>query len=138
MNAPMQARELYGVAPTFFVADVVKAAAYYDEKLGFKTAQFWGVPPTFAIPTREQLHVMLSQQPPERIHPNGAHEHTMDAYFWVQDADALYAEFKAKGADIICEPTDETSYGMREFWVRDIDGYVLIFAHDISAKGPES
>jgi catechol 2,3-dioxygenase-like lactoylglutathione lyase family enzyme len=138
MTAQTQARQLHGVAPTFFVADVVKAVAYYDEKLGFKTARFWGQPPSFAIPTREQLHVMLSQQPADRIHPNGAHEHTMDAYFWVRDADELHAEFKAKGANIICEPSDETSYGMREFWVRDLDGYVLIFAHDISAKGRPS
>jgi catechol 2,3-dioxygenase-like lactoylglutathione lyase family enzyme len=101
MNAPTQTRQLYGVAPTFFVADVVKAAAYYEEKLGFRSAQLWGQPPVFAIPTREDLRVMLSQQDGGRIHPNGAHPDTMDAYFWVRDADALFAEFKANGADVV-------------------------------------
>jgi uncharacterized glyoxalase superfamily protein PhnB len=134
MNAPTQARQLYGVAPTFFVADVVKAAAYYEEKLGFKSAMLWGKPPVFAIPRRDELSVMISQKDRAWIHPNGAHPETMDAYFWVRDADALYAEFKAKGADVISSPRDETSYGMREFAVRDLDGYVLIFAHDISSK----
>jgi uncharacterized glyoxalase superfamily protein PhnB len=134
MNAPTQTRQLYGVAPTFFVADVVKAAAYYEEKLGFKSAVIWGKPPAFAIPSRDDLRVMLSQQDVARIHPNGAHPENMDAYFWVRDADVLCAEFAAKGADVVFAPLDETAYGMREFAVRDIDGHVLIFAHDISAK----
>jgi uncharacterized glyoxalase superfamily protein PhnB len=127
-------RQFFGVAPTFFVADVGRAAAYYEEKLGFRSAQLWGQPPVFAIPTREDMRVMLSQQTPDRIHPNGVHPDTMDAYFWVRDADALHAEFSAKGADIAFAPFDETAYGMREFAVRDPDGHVLIFAHDISAK----
>jgi hypothetical protein len=63
-------RQPFGVAPTFFVADVVKAAAYC--------------------------------------------------------------------ADLISDPCDETSYGMREFSVRDLDGYILTFAQDISAKGAPS
>jgi uncharacterized glyoxalase superfamily protein PhnB len=131
MNVPTQARQIYGVAPTFFVADVVRAAAYYDEKLGFKSAMLWGKPPVFAIPTREEMRIMLSQQYPARIHPNGAHEGSMDAYFWVRDADALHAEFGANGADILFAPRDETAYGQREFAVRDPDGHVLIFAHSI-------
>src|SRR5688572_6919658 len=97
---------MLGVAPTFLVADVVKAAAYYDEKLGFKSTLLWGKPPAFAIPTRGDLPVMLSQQDPARIHPNGAHEYAMDAYFWVRDDDALHVEFKAKGADIVSDPSD--------------------------------
>lgn len=128
-------QQMLGVAPTFFVADVVKAAAYYEEKLGFRSATLWGKPPTFAIPTREDLRVMLSQQDPARIHPNGVHEDTMDAYFWVRDADALHAEFRARGADIVSAPCDVDVYGMREFSVRDPDGHMLIFAHDISSKG---
>jgi len=134
MNAPAQTRQFYGVAPTFFVADVEKAAAYYEEKLGFKSAMIWGKPPAFAIPMREDLRVMLSQQDIARIHPNGVHSDAMDAYFWVRDADALHEEFAAKGADVVFAPRDEPAYGMREMAVRDVDGHVLIFAHDISAK----
>ena len=128
------ARQFYGLAPTFLVADVLKAADYYAEKLGFRSARLWGDPPVFAIPTREEMRVMLSQQDKGRIHPNGAVEGAMDAYFWVRDADELHNEFQAAGADIVFAPRDETAYGMREFAVRDRDGYVLIFAHDISAK----
>ncbi len=130
----MTARQFHSVAPSLFVADVVKAAAYYDEKLGFKSAQLWGNPPMFAIPTREEVQVMLSQKDPSWIHPKGAHPQTMDAYFFVRDVDALHAEFLSKGADIVSGPTNETAYGMREVLVRDLDGHVLIFAHDISSK----
>lgn len=134
MNTPNPTRQFHSVAPSFFVADVVKAAAYYEEKLGFKSAQLWGNPPVFAIPTREHVQVMLSQKDVSLIHPNGVHPQTMDAYFFVADVDALHAEFLAKGADIVSGPKDENAYGMREILVRDLDGHVLIFAHDISAK----
>jgi uncharacterized glyoxalase superfamily protein PhnB len=134
MNAPNQSRQFHSVAPSFFVADVVKAAAYYDAKLGFKSAQLWGNPPVFAIPTREDVQVMLSQKDPSWIHPKGAHPQTMDAYFFVRDVDALHAEYASNGADIVWAPRDENAYGMRELGVRDLDGHVLIFAHDISSK----
>jgi uncharacterized glyoxalase superfamily protein PhnB len=68
------------------------------------------------------------------IQPRGAREGSFDAYFWVRDANALFPEFKSKGADIAFEPIDRKLYGMREFAVRDLDGHVLIFAHDISDR----
>ena len=40
---------------------------------------------------------------------------------------------RAKGAKIVREPND-TVYEMREFEVRDPDGHLLCFAHDISGQ----
>lgn len=129
MNAQAQMR---AVAPVLLVADVQKTAAYFRDALGFNIPRFWGEPPTFTIASRDGLEVMLNQVGgSDTFRPNAAYDGRFDAYFWVNDADALYAEFAAKGADIICPPGDEV-YGMREFQVRDPDGHLLAFGHDMS------
>ena len=122
--------QVRSVAPVLLVRDVVRAHGYWADKLGFHSPRMWGEPPTFCIPQRDGLQVMLNQVgPDDSFKPNGAYDGRCDAYFWVRDADALFAEYRASGADIICEPEDQI-YGMREFQVRDIDGHLLIFGHD--------
>jgi uncharacterized glyoxalase superfamily protein PhnB len=129
-------RALLAIAPLFFVADVAKAAAHYRDVLGFTFERIWGDPPCFCMPHRDGLTVMLSEvDDKSRIRPNGSDGCSWDAYVWVRDADALFAAFKAGGALIVHEPVDREYYGNREFAVRDLDGYIIAFAHDITAKG---
>jgi uncharacterized glyoxalase superfamily protein PhnB len=45
---------------------------------------------------------------------------------FVADVDALYHEFKSRGARILSEPKDYP-YGMRDFDVNDLDGNQLCF-----------
>jgi predicted enzyme related to lactoylglutathione lyase len=49
-----------------------------------------------------------------------------DIYFYVEDVDALTAEFRAKGAEILREPAPQ-EYAIRELHVRDCNGLVLCF-----------
>jgi len=129
------ARELEAIAPFFFVTDVVKAAAYYRDVLGFTYERLWGNPPRFCMPYREDIVFMLCQaEDKTRIHPNGGAEESWDAHVWVRDADHLFEEFRSKGARIAYEPLTRTLYGSREFAVRDLDGYVIAFGHNIEAK----
>ena len=129
------ARDLLAVAPLFFVADVTKSAAYYRYVLGFGFDRIWGDPPCFCMPHRDGLTIML-QEPDDktRIRPNGADGCSWDAYVWVRDADALFAAFQANGADIVHAPMDRAFYGNREFAVRDLDGYIIAFAHNIADR----
>lgn len=128
-------RQGLAIAPLFFVANVARAAAYYRDVLGFGFDKIWGDPPCFCMPHRDGLTIML-QQPDDktRIRPNGADGCSWDAYVWVRDADALFATFQANGADIVHAPVDRDDYGNREFAVRDLDGYIIAFAHGIAAK----
>jgi catechol 2,3-dioxygenase-like lactoylglutathione lyase family enzyme len=129
--APRTARILT-VSPILLVADVVKAAEYYVDKLGFTVPRFWGDTPHFCIPRRGPCSVMLNQVGADPAYrPNAAFNERFDVYFEVDDADALHAEYEASGADIVCAPED-MPYLMREFQVRDIDGHLLAFGHDIS------
>ena len=123
-------RQIRGAAPVLLVRDVIAAHAYFADKLGFRSPRLWGDAPTFCICNRDGVEVMLSQVGEgDSFRPNGDYEGRMDAYFWVRDADALHAEYRASGADILCEPEDQP-YDMREFLVRDPDGHILIFGHD--------
>lgn len=132
MNAAPQIRD---ATPVLLVRDVVKAAAYYTDKLGFSVERFWGEPPSFTIARRDGVFVMLNQvAASDTFQPNGAYDGRFSIYLDVADADALHAEFAANGADIVCPPEDQP-YMMREFQVRDIDGHLLGCGHDISKGG---
>ena len=123
---------ILAASPILLVADVVKAAAYYADALGFHAPRFWGDPPTFCIPQRDRCTVMLNQVGPcADFQPNAQYDGRFDAYFDVDDADALHAEFMGSGADLVCAPED-MPYAMREFQVRDLDGHLLAFGHDLS------
>lgn len=134
-NSQPQPRFL-AVAPCFFVAAIEPAAAYYRDILGFTSNQIWGEPPCFCMPHRDGLTIMLKEiEDKTRVQPNGGSDgKSWDAYIWVHDADVLFAEFKAKGARVVYEPTDRPFYGNREFAICDLDGYVIAFAHNIDAK----
>ena len=130
--ADLAAPQMQAVAPFLLVSDVKAAARHYDDAYGFKSEMFWGDPPMFTIVRREGLSVMLRQVlPHESFKPIGDYADGLDAYFTVRDADALHAEFKTRGANVLCDPETQP-YMMREFSVRDLDGHVLTFAHDTS------
>jgi uncharacterized glyoxalase superfamily protein PhnB len=130
VNAP----RIRDATPVLLVRDVVKAAAYYTDKLGFTVERFWGDPPTFTIARRDGVSVMLNQVGAgDAFRANGDYDGRFSVYLDVSNADALHAEFQAKGADIVCPPEDQP-YLMREFQVRDLDGHLLGCGHDISRK----
>jgi uncharacterized glyoxalase superfamily protein PhnB len=123
---------LTAIAPYFLVTDVVRAAEYYRDKLGFTIrGYFFEDPPIFAMVGRDGLTVMLALIEGGRGGSNRLHKSIgIDAYLWVGNVDALYAEFQASGADIIAPPMVRI-YAMREIEVRDLDGYVLCFGQGV-------
>lgn len=123
-------RSLLGIAPYFLVRDVVKAAEYYRDALGFTVRRYFGDPPSFCMPQRDGVVVMLSQSAdPSIIRPNATAraDDSWDAYVWVEDADALFAEVAARGARIAYPVCLQEEYGNREFAVFDLDGYRIAF-----------
>lgn len=116
--------------PYFLVDDVFATAEYYRDVLGFSFEEFFGVPPSFTIVSRDEIRILLRQVRPSRppvARPNRTvMDETFDAYVWVDNVDALAAELHAKKADIVEGPVDRI-YRMRELLVRDLNGYVLAF-----------
>jgi predicted enzyme related to lactoylglutathione lyase len=132
---PATRTERWSIAPCFIVDDVVASANYYRAKLGFRYDRFWGEPPCFCMVWRKGVTIMLSQlevtgavRPNRRVDPKGE---VWDAYIWVDDADALYAELRAQAVAITREITDQP-YGCRDFDIEDCNGYRLCFGQDLN------
>jgi predicted enzyme related to lactoylglutathione lyase len=122
------------VAPYFLVDDVVITANFYRDKLGFHYERFWGDPPCFCMVKRSGVIIMLSQlakkglmRPNRIVDPGGD---AWDAYIWVDDADALLAEFKSNGVVITRDLCDQP-YGCRDLDVEDCNGYRLCFGQPL-------
>lgn len=120
----------WSIAPYFHVADVVASANYYRDILGFRYDRFWSDPPSFCMVHRRGVVIMLSQHAdPGAVRPNrmaDASDGAWDAYIWIDDADGLLAEYRAKGAMIVRDACDQI-YGCRDFEVEDCNGYRLCF-----------
>ncbi|MGL4636161.1 MAG: VOC family protein [Beijerinckiaceae bacterium] len=110
-------------AAVLLVKDVPASIAYWVEKLGFEATGTWGEPPEFAILKRNEARVMLGKAKADHvIVPHWqARPGTWNAYFWVDDAKAMFAEVSARGA-IIDYGLEMQDYGVLEFGVRDLDG----------------
>ena len=141
-DTPGESKPRWYIAPYFLVDDVVTTANWYRDKLGFEYERFFGEPPAFCMVYRRGVVIMLSQihgAGPMRpnhlaeIHGNDA----WDSYIWVDDADALHAEFKAKGVKITRDLCNQP-YGCRDFDVEDCNGYRLCFGHDTDATSEAS
>jgi catechol 2,3-dioxygenase-like lactoylglutathione lyase family enzyme len=113
--------------PSLHVSDVVAAADFYTNKLGFQVAFTWGDPPTMAGVNLGQVQMFLEQGAPG---PQGC-----SVYFVVDDADALCEFHRANGVEIV-EPPEDQPYGIRDYAVRDLDGYRLAFGHHLLNAGP--
>jgi catechol 2,3-dioxygenase-like lactoylglutathione lyase family enzyme len=125
--------QLLRSAPYFPVADVERSANHYERVLGFRREYVAGSPPQFAIVSRDGLPIMLRLvSTPEVIRPNETQGGTWDAFFWVRDAQALHAEMRESGAEIAYGPIIQESYQMKEFAVRDPEGYVIGFGEALA------
>jgi len=124
-------RQIDSTAACLLVKDVRASAAYYADKLGFVAPEFWGEPAAFCIPQRDGQALMLARaNNGKSVHSNATDFGMFSAYFWVRDVDELHDEFVGKGAEITEAPTDR-AYGIREIYVRDIDGHLICFGSDI-------
>jgi catechol 2,3-dioxygenase-like lactoylglutathione lyase family enzyme len=97
------------------VRDVRAAVDFYTKKLGFWCAF---AEEDFAGVNLGQVQIFL-----ERGTPGSG---DCGVYFVVSDADALYALHRAKGVEVV-EEIGDREYLLRDYAVRDLDGYRLRF-----------
>jgi catechol 2,3-dioxygenase-like lactoylglutathione lyase family enzyme len=114
------------VYPGFSVPDLQAAIDFYTTRLGFKLGFTWGEPATFAGMTLGKVQLFLSLGTPS---PEGC-----SAFFVVEDADALYAFHRAGDVEVVEEIADR-AYALRDYVMADLNGYRLIFGHNIFNVG---
>lgn len=117
------------VAPQFVVPDVVKTAEYYRDRLGFKILGYFADPPVFAMVSRDgvEIHFGKSDTGDERVNEDVRRGLGNDAYIWVDDIEALYAELSAGEVEILEGPVKRI-YDCVEVVIKDCNGFQLVFA----------
>jgi catechol 2,3-dioxygenase-like lactoylglutathione lyase family enzyme len=116
--------------PSVVAADIAAAVEFYVSKLGFVQAFTFGEPPTMAGVNLGQVQIFLEKGTPNR---KGS-----ALYFVVGNADELHEFHQANGVEVV-EPPRDRPYGLRDFAVRDLNGYYLSFGHRLPssmAEGP--
>jgi hypothetical protein len=70
-----------------------------QDKLGFEYLGTWQDPPVYSIVARDQRPIHFRCAEPPTANP----DKLLDAYLFVEDADSLYAEYAARGANLLEE-----------------------------------
>lgn len=112
----------------FLVEDVRRSTAYYRDALGFDVELYDRHPDHYGYARRDGCNVHFARFAGAAARPNSelVPPDMFDAYVYVDDVDLLYAELVERGAEIVHGPVEQ-GYGLREFRVRDPDGYILAF-----------
>jgi uncharacterized glyoxalase superfamily protein PhnB len=114
------------IAPQFFTLDIPGTLSYYEDKLGFKCLGTWQNPPVYAIVARDEQAIHFRCAEPPLANPDKYPDELLDAYIVLEDVDALYAEYAARGVEFTRELA-QTPWHSREFVVKDCDGRLLAF-----------
>src|SRR5690349_7831419 len=107
------------IEPILAVRDVPAAVQFYESVLGFSGGWTWGDPPVHGGVRLGPISLQLTLNPDQATHASGAYY----AVF-VDDVDDWYSEHLRRGATVV-SPIDNKPWGLREYTVRDLDGYLI-------------
>ena len=118
------------IVPLFFTTDIPRTLAWYKDKLGFQCLGTWQDPPVYANVARDERAIHFRCAAPPTANPDKYDDELLDAYLFVEDADALYAELAAKDVEFT-RGLANTPWQCREFVVKDCDGRLLAFGSNL-------
>ena len=109
---------LEALQPVLMSRDVRRSIRFY-EMIGFTLAGLDDADePRYARVTRDNIEIHLQwHDAAEWDYPNDRPTYR----FLVRDVDGLYEEFRGTGEDLDMKPVGDTSWGTREFHLRDPD-----------------
>ena len=114
-------------------ADVQQTVDFYTKVLGFTQRWLWEDPPTFGCIGFEDTELFLCRQPELAGRVEG-HMHFFDVQ---DDVAALYERHRRAGANIV-SPLENKPWGVREYTVRDCNGYHIRFAGPQTYEPPQT
>lgn len=116
---------IINVTPVLIVPDVSAAVHFYVETLGFTLGNMID---GWAVVARDGVEVMFTLPNPHM--PFERPLMTGYIYFRTDEVDATWQQLKDKTE--VVYPIEDFFYGMREFAVRDLNGYILQFGQEIA------
>lgn len=125
-----------GLTPLLNVEDVSQSAAFYRDVLGFEIESSFenDARLLWVRISRGPVALMLNEHGEESTaRRSGSRYRNAVLYFAVEDTAELHAKLSSKGF----EPGElhDEEYGVREFGLRDPDGYELAFTSPLPATG---
>jgi len=115
--------KLSSLAPVLWTDDLAATVAFYRDHLGFQCGE---QTEAWACLERDGIEVMLSL--PNRHEPYDRPQFSGSFYFRCDDVDTWWEKLKDK---TVVYPIENFDYGMREFAIRDNNGYILQFGTEI-------
>lgn len=129
------------LVPMLTTDDLSGTIAFYRDTLGFEvTGTYPEDNPNWCYLKRGDSHLMFSTLD-ELDHDHDEHEHdegeehhhqgptgVWTLYVYPDDVDSLWDRLKEQAP--VAYPMHETPYGMREFGIRDPNGFTLSFGKD--------
>jgi len=117
---------LQQITPMLWTDDMESSIAFYRDILGFQLNEYnteWG----WASLSKDQVQLMLAR-PNQHLSFTGPN-FTGSFYYYIPDVDALWEQLK--NTPYVYYPIENFEYGMREFAIKDNNGYILQFGKEI-------
>lgn len=125
---------LKGFAPLLNVENVSQSIAFYRDHLGFRVSQEWENDGRVRWASLDASGVRLMLNEPHNADSHDRRNRQtyeeVVLYFTIEDVDSFHARLKNSGVAVGSLANEH--YGMREFYVRDPDGYELGFGTPVS------
>ena len=119
--------KLTSLIPLLWTDDLDASIAFYCDLLGFEVC---GRMEAWASLKKDEVELMLSA--PNAHEPFDKIQFTGSFYFRADNVDALWQQLKDKTP--VVYPIEDFEYGMREFAIRDNNGYILQFGQESKGK----
>jgi catechol 2,3-dioxygenase-like lactoylglutathione lyase family enzyme len=118
------------VIPMLSVSDLRRTRSFYCDRLGFHTVNILGDPdPTWCMLARDGVKLMFNQPPAVEMQELPQRTKNFQIYyFYPDDVEMLHAAWKEQGLAVT--GLRVTDYGMKEFELRDPDGYWVWFGQE--------
>ena len=117
------------LSPTLAVRDMKKTIDFYKNSLGFRIGMLFpdADNPEYADLSKDGMILMFIPAANLGIGNDEKLGTGVNLYLEIDgDIDEYYAELKEKGVEIAVDIKDEP-FGIRDFTIKDIDGYQLTF-----------
>ena len=125
----MLSKLIHSAVPVIATDDIRKALTYYINVLGFTFDFAYGEPVVYAGVKSGNVEIYFSYDEDiatsikeQRICP--------EIFIWLSDADKLFKEHVANGADVI-ESISDRPWGAKQYVIKDVNGYHLKFAQPL-------
>ncbi|NQZ78437.1 MAG: VOC family protein [Ekhidna sp.] len=113
----------YSHAATVFpVKSLKQSIAFYCNKLAFEMTFSWGEPISYAVLKNGGVSIHLTKRSDNLI-PSKKH---CALYIFVHDIEKAYQLCIQEGVSIM-NPPDSRDYLMKDFDIKDPDGYIITF-----------